>query len=688
MNTKANAIKKAEELRKEIHHHNTRYYINAQPLISDKEYDKLYRELIDLETEYPELITPDSPTQRVGGAALSQFNHIKHRQPMMSLDNTYNKNELIEFDNRLQRLIGENTHTYIVEPKIDGLAISLRYENGILISGSTRGDGKTGDDITANIKTINSIPLRLDSDTPPAVLEVRGEVYMPIKGFQEINKTREEAGQEPFANPRNAAAGSLKLLDPRIVAKRPLDAVLYALGETSGIEIPTHLALLTRLAEFGFRTAPQYWHCKSINEVIENLDLLESKRHDFPFEMDGGVIKINERELYDVVGATAKAPRWAIAYKYEPEQAETTINQITIQVGRTGVLTPVAELEQVTVAGSPISRATLHNIEEIRRKDIRIGDHVLIEKAGEVIPAVVKVLTESRTGKEKEFIMPENCPVCGGDITQRENEVALRCENLQCPAQIKRWIRHFAARGAMDIDGLGSSLVEQLVDKELVKTPADLYQLTTTQLVQLDRMAKKSAENICNAITASKDRDFWRVIFALGIRQVGARSAQLLEEHYPDIETLTNATNEELEEIPDIGPIVAQNIIEFLHNQRTIEMLAKLKDAGLNFKRKETTANNDILAGQTFVLTGTLSEMTRDDAAERIRALGGKTSSSISKNTSFLIAGKNAGSKLNKAEKLGVTILTESEFVKQILHSDEKPPPAPAPQKPIQGELF
>ena len=685
MNLKQATIR-AKELRTDLQCHNKLYYIDAQPVISDNEYDKLYRELIDIESSHPELITADTPTQRVGGAALSQFNHIQHRQPMMSLDNTYNKEELIDFDQRLERLIGNTDYSYVVEPKIDGLAISLRYEDGILISASTRGDGRTGDDITANIKTIHSIPLRLNSNTPPAVFEVRGEVYMPTEGFQKINTKRQEAGLEPFANPRNAAAGSLKLLDPRIVAERPLDAVLYALGETEGITIISHVDLITTLSEFGFCTAPLYWHCDSIAEVITDLDKLEEKRHSFPFEIDGGVIKIDERKLYDTVGATAKAPRWAIAYKYEPEQAETTINQITVQVGRTGVLTPVAELEPVTVAGSTISRATLHNIEEIRRKDIRIGDRVIVEKAGEVIPAIVEVITKNRTGKEKEFSMPDSCPVCNGTITQRENEVALRCENLQCPAQIKRWIRHFAARGAMNIDGLGSSLVEQLVDKKITLTPADLYELTVNQLAQLDRMARKSAENIYNAINASKDRDFWRVLFALGIRQVGARSAQLLEEHYTDLESLTVATNEELEEIPDIGPIVAQNIIEFLNNSHNIEMLEKLQKAGLNLKRKEANAGNDTLVGKTFVLTGTLHNMTRDEAAEKIRALGGKTSSSISKNTSFLIAGDNAGSKLTKAENLGVSTLTETEFIKQILKSEEtQPKPTPAP---IQGELF
>ncbi len=686
MNTK-DLKAKVEKLKKEIEHHNTLYYVNAQPVITDKQYDDLYRELTDIEATYPEFVTPDSPTQRVGGIAISQFSTIQHRQPMMSLANTYNKNELAEFDQRVQKLLSTKDYTYVLEPKIDGLAVSLRYENGILISAATRGDGKTGDDITANIKTIHTIPLRLNTDTPPPIFEVRGEVYMPIKGFLEINKNREESGQEPFANPRNAAAGSLKLLDPRQVATRPLDAILYAVGETTDITILTHVDLINTLKKIGFRTAPLYWHCTSINEIIKRIDELEKNRHKFPFEMDGGVIKINERNLYDIIGATAKAPRWAIAYKYEPEQAETTVNQITVQVGRTGVLTPVAELEPVTVAGSTISRATLHNIEEIRRKDIRIGDHVLIEKAGEVIPAIVKVITKERTGKEIKFSMPSTCPVCGGDITQRENEVASRCENLQCPAQIKRWIQHFASRGAMNIDGLGSALVEQLVETKLISTPADLYDLTISQLSHLERMAEKSAKNLCTAITTSKKRDFWRVIFALGIRQVGARSAQLLEEHYEDIYALKNATSEELEQIPDIGPIVTKNIIDFLHTDRTINFLNKLQTAGVNLKRNTTTNVSERLAGQTFVLTGTLSSMTREQAAEQIRILGGKTSSSVSKNTTFLVAGENAGSKRTKAENLGIRIITEEDFIKQILNVNQQQQ-TKLPQKPIQGELF
>ncbi len=685
------AAERIKNLKIEIEKHNRLYYIEAKPVISDRDYDNLYKELLELEKKFPELKTEDSPTSRVGAKPLDEFAHIRHRVPMMSLDNTYNKQELLDFNQRIQKLIGDTTYTYVVEPKIDGVAISLRYENGILVSASTRGDGKTGDDITANIKTIKTIPLKLNTEHPPNIFEVRGEVYMPIAGFQQINKEREEAGQEPFANPRNAAAGSLKLLDPRIVAKRPLDAVLYALGETSGINITTHIELITTLRQFALRTVPFYRHCNSITEVITVLDELEENRHTFPFEIDGGVIKINERELYDIVGNTAKAPRWAIAYKYEPERAETVIKEITIQVGRTGVLTPVAELEPTTVAGSTISRATLHNIEEIHRKDIRIGDHVLIEKAGEVIPAVTKVLTEKRTGKEQKFHMPDVCPVCGEKIIQKPGEVALRCENLQCPAQIKRWIQHFAARGAMDIDGLGASLIEQLVDTNLVKNPADLYDLTVNQLSQLERMATKSAQNICKSLEDSKNRDFWRIIFALGIRQVGARSAQLLEEQFGNIDELANADINRLEKIYDIGPIVAQNITAFFNNEYNKTIIKRLKNAGVNMRRKEVTPHNTtgMLTGKTFVLTGTLSNMTRDEAAEKIRKAGGKTSSSVSAKTSYLIAGENAGSKLTKAEKLGIPILNEKEFI-AMLEKEPQNTPEEKPEKPvyIQTELF
>ena len=465
------------ELRGQLSEHNRRYYMEAQPSISDREYDALLKELEELETAHPELITPDSPTQRVGGTPLEGFQSVEHRVPMMSLSNTYNKDELFDFDKRLAKLLDDRPYTYVLEPKIDGVAVSLRYEKGILVLGCTRGDGQKGDDITSNIKTIRSIPLRLVGDGVPDVLEVRGEVYMTKQGFVALNEDRQEQGLPVFANPRNSAAGSLKQLDPKTVAQRPLEAIFYAVGEYEGIDFPTHEDFLEAIKDFGLRVNPCQWSCANITAVIDGLGELEMKRHEFEFEMDGGVIKVNERSLYDELGYTAKSPRWATSYKYEPERAETTLKEITVQVGRTGVLTPVAELEPVVVAGSTVSRATLHNLDEIRRKDIRIGDRVFVEKAGEVIPAVVGVKKEARSGGERVFDMPDTCPVCQTPVTRKEGEVASRCENMQCPAQLKQWIRHFAARGAMDIDGLGDSLVDQLVDAELVSSPADLYRL-------------------------------------------------------------------------------------------------------------------------------------------------------------------------------------------------------------------
>lgn len=661
------APRRAAELREELRQHALLYYVHAQPEITDREYDRLYRELLDIEQECPELVTSDSPTQRVGGAPLAEFKHVRHRIPMMSLDNTYSKDELTEFDQRVQRLLKGDDCSYVLEPKIDGVAVSLRYENGILATGSTRGDGRTGDDVTANLKTIHSLPLRLNTEgIAPPVFEVRGEVYMTRQGFTDLNRTREEAGLASFANPRNAAAGSLKLLDPRAVADRPLDAVLYGVGEVEGLAIATHIELTATLSAFGFRTIPVHWRCRGIGGVLEALDALEKQRHDFPFEMDGGVVIVDERNLYEQLGRTAKSPRWSISYKYQPERSETTVLDIVVQVGRTGVLTPVADLEPVPVAGSVVSRATLHNQDDIRRKDIRIGDRVLIEKAGEVIPAVVEVNKSVRTGKEKVFSMPDGCPVCGEPVTRREDEVALRCENLQCPAQIKRWIRHFASRGAMDIEGLGEMLVEQLVDTELVKNPADLYGLTVEQMAGLERMAQKSAQNLRESIEASKRRDLWRTVFALGIRHVGVRSAQILEEHFPGVDKLMAAGSEELEQLPDIGPIVAQSIVGFFRQKRNRAVVSRLKKAGVAFERSSAPAAGSRLADQTLVLTGTLSSMTRDEAGRRIRAQGGRVVSSVSKKTSCVIAGADPGSKLTEAQALGVSVLDEDGFLELL----------------------
>ncbi|MBN1673761.1 MAG: NAD-dependent DNA ligase LigA [Kiritimatiellae bacterium] len=657
-----------EQLRAELRRHNRLYYVEAKPEISDRDYDALYKELEALEAEHPALIAPDSPTQRVGGEPLEGFASVRHAMPMMSLSNTYEKPELEEFDARLKRLLPDTPYTYVLEPKIDGVAVSLRYEEGLFVQGSTRGDGRVGDDITNNLRTVRSIPLRLQGEgPPPAVLEVRGEVFMPKTLFARLNREREEAGQETFANPRNATAGSLKQLDPKIVAARPLDVILYAVGELRGVAFETHTALIAGLKALGFKTAPRVWTGRDMAAIFDALDELEGLRHAFEFEMDGGVIKVNERALYERLGATAKSPRWAVAYKYEPERAETRIVKISVQVGRTGVLTPVAELEPVFLSGSTVKRATLHNEEDMRRKDIREGDLAVIEKAGEIIPAVVSVNKAARTGKEREFVMPTECPVCGGPVGKAEGEVAVRCENMQCPAQIKRWVRHFASRGAMDIEGLGDVLVEQLVDNGLIHDPADLYALKLEQVAALERMAEKSAQNLLAGIEASKGRDLWRLIFGLGVRHVGARSAQTLETHFRDIDALMTADEAALEQVPDIGPIVAASILEFFCIARNREVLERLRRAGVNVARTaESVVDGGPLAGKTFVLTGALETFSREEAGEKIRAKGGKVSSSVSKKTSFVVAGSEPGSKLDKARKLGVEVLDEAAFMRMI----------------------
>ena len=670
MTDQAQARQRIEELRAEIERHNRLYYIDAAPEITDREYDALLQSLEDLEQQFPELASPTSPTQRVGGAALDHFENVRHAVPMMSLSNTYSKEELVEFDRRIRKLIPEKVFSYVLEPKIDGVAISLRYENGELVQALTRGDGTTGDDVTANIRTIHSIPLRLADMMPPALLEVRGEIYMDTAGFAKLNEHRQEAGLEPFANPRNACAGSLKQLDPREVSKRPLDAIFYATGELDGISFDTHEQMLLSLGNYGLRITPNYWLHESIETVLDRLDELENMRHAFPFEMDGGVIKVNERRLYEPLGYTAKSPRWAVAYKYEPEQVETTLHAISIQVGRTGVLTPVAELEPVQLAGTTVKRATLHNEDEIRRKDIKVGDRVIVEKAGEIIPAVVRVVTDKRTGSEQEFTMPTACPVCGGDVEKREGEVALRCINLQCPAQVKNWLTHFASRSAMDINGLGESLVEQLVDSGLVKNPAELYSLTKAEVLGLERMGEKSADNLIKGIEESKKRPFERVLLGLGIRHVGKGAAMLLAKAFKNIDALMTADSEQLESIRDIGPIVGRSLVDYFQSPDTCAVIDRLQKAGVRFEQEKKSGSTE-LEGLIFVLTGTLDTMTRDEAGEKIRARGGTVSSSVSKNTSYLVAGESAGSKLDKAEALGVTVLSEEQLI-ALLGSDEK----------------
>jgi DNA ligase (NAD+) len=652
-------------LRADIARHNRLYYVDAQPDISDSAYDALYRELIELEARHPDLVTPDSPTQRVGGAPLEQFEPVTHTVPMLSLDNTYSRDALSAFDERVRARLGNRPFDYVLEPKIDGVAISLRYASGLLVRGSTRGDGRTGDDITANLRTIRTIPLRLDTPDPPSVLDVRGEVFIGSEGFRELNRERAESGLAVFANPRNAAAGSLKLLDSAAVAARPLDAVLYGIGAAEGLTCATHAELLGILKRMGFRTAEPFWLCAGMPEVFACLDTLWTQRHSLPFAIDGAVLKVNARALYAALGTTAKSPRWAIAFKYPAEQAETVVRAITVQVGRTGVLTPVAELDPVSVAGSTVRRATLHNSDEIGRKDIRVGDRVRIEKAGEVIPAVVEVITDARTGAERPFVMPDRCPACGGPVVRRDGEVALRCENLQCPAQVKRWICHVASRGALDIEGLGEALVEQLVDAGLVAGPADLFRLRHADLVGLKRMADTSAANLLRAIDAARDRSVWRLIFALGIPHVGARSARTLEAHFADLDALAGAPADALEALPDIGPVVAESIRGFFARPETGALLSALKAAGVNMRRHAAAPQaGSALAGQTVVLTGSLESMTREEAADRIRAQGGMPTSAVSRKTDIVVAGSAAGSKLEKAQRLGIRILDEAAFLK------------------------
>lgn len=669
-----NKEERIEFLCRSLERHNHLYYIEAQPEISDREYDALLEELEILEKAHPEWADPASPTQRVGGTPLSHFETLPHARPMLSLSNTYSKEELLEFDQRTRKLLDGAPIEYLIEPKIDGVAISLRYENGILVHALTRGDGTAGDDVTANVRTIRSIPLRLQTEHSPEVLEVRGEIYFDKTGFEKLNLQRQEAGIEPFANPRNACAGSLKLLDATEVALRPLDALFYGTGVCEGIEFNTHEELLDSLKAFGLRTTPVCWKESEPAALVQALDTLEAQQHDFPFEIDGAVIKVNDRSRYDALGATAKSPRWAVAFKYEPEQAETTLLDITVQVGRTGVLTPVAELEPVQLAGTTVKRATLHNEDEIRRKDIRIGDRVIIEKAGEIIPVVISVVGAKRAADSHAYEIPQTCPECDSRVQRIEGEVALRCINLHCPAQVKSWLEHYAARGAMDITGLGESMVEQLVAHNLVNTPADLYQLNATDLVNLERTGERSISNLLEGIEKSKSRPFAKVLFGLGIRHVGKTAAETLAKAFPDIDALMQASSDELEDLHDIGPIVASSLITYFENSEAREVVEALRAAGVTLHRDEANTTGTALSEMTFVLTGTLETMTRDAAGDRIKALGGKVSSSISKKTSYLVAGEAAGSKLTKAEKLGVPVLTETELLKLIEIPDTPSP--------------
>jgi DNA ligase (NAD+) len=667
-NDLSSEVKRVAELRQEIEEHNRRYYQEAAPTISDREYDRLYRELVELEERFPELASPDSPTQRVGGKPLEAFAQVAHRVPMLSLDNTYSESEVAEFRRRMERHLPNEKIPVVVEPKVDGVAVSLLYEKGRLRYAATRGDGTVGDDITQNIRTIRSVPKELKGSSPDR-LEVRGEVFMDKRGFAKLNAERADAGLPPFANPRNAAAGSLKQLDPTIAAQRPLGVVFYGTGLVEGTKLAKHSELFPLLKKLGLPCSERWWLADSIEEILEAIRELDRIRHDFTYQTDGAVVKVDSFLQREALGFTAKSPRWAIAYKYAAERVETRLHDILIQVGRTGVLTPVAALEPVTVSGSRVSRATLHNAEEIQRKDIRIGDVILLEKAGEVIPAVVGVRTDLRTGAEKKFRMPTTCPECGSKVAKDPGQVSVRCVNSQCPAQLKRRIEHFASRGAMDIEGLGEAMVEQLVRRGFVQEISDIYDLDAAKLSDLERMGEKSVRNLLDAIERSKTRPLWRLIFALGILHVGVSASRALADHFHNLEVLMQSMPEELQRIPDVGEVVGASIHQFFQESRNRKMIEHLARAGVHLTSEDGASTKSAASkawkGTTWVLTGTLSQP-RDEIAEMIIARGGKVAGSVSKRTSYLLAGEEAGSKLGKAKQLGVRILDEAKFRKMI----------------------
>jgi DNA ligase (NAD+) len=659
------AAKRIAVLRGELEEHNRRYYEEAAPTISDREYDELYRELSDLEKQFPDLAKGDSPTQRVGGKPLKAFGQITHPVPMLSLDNTYSEEEVTDFYRRLERLLPNKKIPVVIEPKVDGVAVSLLYEKGKLRYAATRGDGTVGDDITQNILTIRSVPRQLKGDVPQ-VLEVRGEAYLNKAGFAKLNAERREAGLLEFANPRNAAAGSLKQLDPAMAARRPLGVVFYGTGAIEGAKLEKHSELFALLKKLGLPGSEKWWLADSVDEILTAIHELNRIRHDFAYQTDGAVVKVDSFAQREVLGFTAKSPRWAIAFKYEAERVETKLLDILVQVGRTGTLTPVAAFDPVVVSGSTVARATLHNEEEIARKDIRIGDTVLIEKAGEVIPAVVSVRTDLRTGAEKKFRMPKHCPECGSAVVKDEGQVAIRCVNSQCPAQVRRRIEHFASRGAMDIEGFGEAVVNQLVQRKLLADVGDIYALSAPVLLELERMGEKSVSNLMAAIEQSKSRPLWRLLFGLGVLHVGVSASRALADHFPNLDAIQQSSVEELQKIPDVGEVVGRSIHEFFREPHNLSLIEKLRKAGLRFEAEpKVEGAAPGFKNTTWVITGTLSE-SRDEIAELIRARGGKVSGSVSKKTSFVLAGDDAGSKLEKARKLGVRVLEESDFRKML----------------------
>ena len=650
---------KIDELRREIEKHNHNYYVLDNPTISDFEYDALMRELKKLEEENPQYKSDTSPTVRVGGVALKEFNQVTHVVPMISLQDVFGFDELRDFDRRVKEAVGEVN--YIVELKIDGLSVSLLYENGKFVKGATRGNGVVGEDVTENLKTIKSIPLTInDTNT----LEVRGEVYIPKKDFEILNVQREEKGEALFANPRNAAAGSLRQLDSKITAERRLNIFVFNIQRYSGKPILSHEEGLNYLSDLGFKVSPNRSVCKNIDEVIEVIKNIGETKGNLPFEIDGAVVKVDEIEKREILGYTAKFPRWAAAYKFPAERKTTKLIDIEVQVGRTGAITPTAILEPVLVSGSTVSRAALHNEDYVKEKDIRIGDTVVIQKAGEIIPEVVEVVFDKRDGSEKEFKMPSNCPACGEEVVRLEGEAAVKCINISCPAQLKRNIIHFASRDAMNIEGMGPRVIDLLMDNNLLNDAADIYYLKKEDLLSLPRMGEKSVNNLLESINKTKDNHLSKLIFALGIRYIGSKAAKNLCEKFKSIDEIKNASYEELVNVDEIGSKMAESIVDFFKEDKNIKVLEKLELAGINFQIKEENQSekSTVFSEKTFVLTGTLSKYTRNEAKEVIESLGGKVSSSVSKKTSYLLAGEEAGSKLKKAEDLGVTILSEDDF--------------------------
>ena len=652
-------VKRAEKLRKDLNYYSYRYYVDNENDIDDYEYDMMMRELKSIEEEYPELITPDSPTRRVGGEATNMFESVAHTVKMESLQDAFSFDEIRDFDRRVKDAV--INATYVVEPKIDGLSVSLEYRDGVFVRGSTRGDGSVGEDITANLRTVRAIPLRLKTDLP--FIEVRGEVYMPHSIFHKLVEEQELNEEKPFKNPRNAAAGSLRQKNPKITAKRKLDIFVFNVQQIDGHSLSNHKQSLDYLKELGYKTIPFYTEFKNIDGAIDELKRIADIRYTLPFDIDGAVIKVNDFEKRKILGSTAKFPKWAIAFKYPPEEKETKLLSIEVNVGRTGVLTPTAVFSPVLIAGSTVSRATLHNEDFIKEKGICIGDTIIIRKAGDVIPEVVSV--KEHIPDAVPYRMPEICPSCGAKAVREDGEAAIRCNNPDCPAQLLRMLIHFCSRDAMDIEGLGDALLNKLVEQNMIKTAADIYSLDFGKIAEMDKMGKKSAENLKKAIEKSKENDLSKLVFALGIRHVGAKAAKLLSDNFRDIDSIMNSSAEDISKIDGFGLVMAQSVVDFMSMPQSQKLIADLKAAGVNMKAEDTHIDNRF-SGKTFVLTGTLTKYTRSEASRIIENYGGKASSSVSKKTDYVLAGEAAGSKLAKATELGIKIINEDEFAEMI----------------------